>query len=159
MYIGHYAAALGIASFRPRRGVLTYLAFAASLPDLLMLGMGTLGSRWNYHSDAGLLVCVALVVLPGLALRAGLRTVGLALGCLATHLVLDIPYAAGDPANLYGRPLLDFGIESALLVVAGGIFLIRSRPSHTRRMYFIAMLAALLLLQLAWDLIAGSYPA
>ena len=130
MYIGHFAAAIAMTSIRPKRGVLTYTALSASLPDLFMLGVGSFSSRWNYHADMGLLLCVGVVVVLGLASRFDGRSIGLALACLLTHLPLDLPYVARDQSNLYAHPWADFALEGSLLLAASALFVRRSRPSQ-----------------------------
>lgn len=159
MYIGHCAAAIGLTSIRPRRGVLTYAAISASLPDILMLGTASFSSPWNYHADAGFLVCVGVVALLGLAVRADLRTIGLALGCLLIHLPLDLPYMSRDQSNLYAHPWTDFLLEGFLLLAASAIFVKRTRPSKKRLWWFAATVVVLLCLQGVWDANASSFSA
>ena len=158
MYIGHFAAAIGVTSIRPKRGVLTYMALSTRLPDLLMLGVGSFSSRWSYHADAGLLLCIGVVVVIGLIFRSDPRTIGLALACLLAHLLLDLPYVARDESNPYSHPWIDFALEASLVLAASALFAWRTRPSRKRLGLFLGVVAVLLALQGAWDMNASSFP-
>jgi hypothetical protein len=151
MFVGHYAAAVALTSVRPHRGVLTYVAFSAVLPDLLMLGTAPIGGSLNYHADLGLLLGAGVVLAIGIVFRFGHFSIRLALAGLLSHLPLDLLYAARDQSNLYAHPWFDFTLEAGLLLGAAAVFLMRSRRAARRRAYFMGVIAALLVLQRTWD--------
>ncbi|KYG62447.1 hypothetical protein AZI86_16575 [Bdellovibrio bacteriovorus] len=155
MFIGHYAIAIGNASFTKEKGALTLIALSSALPDILMLSLNRVGVSLNFHADLGLLACVLIVMLCRALLRVSRKVFLLAILAMVLHLPLDLPYISHDSSNWYAHPAWDFTLEVSLLVLCGGFYLHRQRLSKPASMAFVTMCAGIVGLQAVWNFVVG----
>lgn len=152
MFVGHYAAAIGISAYSQEKGALTFIALSSALPDILMLSMGMAGGSLNFHADLGLLICLGFVLGLGIITKLSWKIIGLALLALGLHLPLDLPYIATDSRNLYAHPEIDFVLEVTLLLAAAWFYLKKQHLQKQRRYWFLSMIFGIVLLQGGWNL-------
>ena len=163
MYIGHVGVALAAKRARARIGLLALL-LATYAPDGVDAGLCVA----NAYNDQAMLShsipAVVLLAVVGLAMYALLTrdiTGGLLIAAVVlSHMVLDWvtgykPTWPGGPMiglQLYGRPLLDFLAEAAVILV-GVMFYAPTLPTRKAIWLDVAMmLGALLALQVTVDI-------
>lgn len=151
MFIGHFAASFALSSAESQRGSLAYITLSSVLPDVLMLGLGLLGSRWNYHADWGLLVCVAILIFIAGIAKLSIRAMVLAALALLIHLIFDLPYMSHDSSNLYAQPWLDFFLEGGLFIAGSILYLARQHLGGRERRVFLALSLFILVSQAVWN--------
>jgi len=167
---GHIAVAIGAHGLR-RSIPLWFLILAAQLPDWADAVLCTAGVRPAIpgaysHSfvAAGVLAIAAafsffvLARDPAGALLVGLVVVSHLLGDYLTGIKPTWPGGPLVGLSLYERPALDFLVE-APVIVAGWLLYRRSLPALSRNSrYSMALLAVLLVIQAAADIVLALTP-
>lgn len=164
MITGHVGVAAAVRGGW-RSTSLVWLLAASVAPDVLDVAMAAGGvcNPYGLYSHTVPAAALTAAVLGGAALLAtGSRATAIAAALLVMlHLPPDMitghklfwPGGAMIGLDLYSRPLLDFLIEAPLLVL--GWWLLRRSGSAPRWAASIAAVAALLAVQLAFDLTTG----
>jgi hypothetical protein len=168
MYVGHVAAALAGKSARPAIP-LWFLIFSSQAPDWLVIVGRLLGhsvDRIEQFSETAysyLLIGVPLALLY-LALSRDVRSAVVVWCVCASHQLFD--FFTGSKAFMptgqlvglgwYHRPLRDFVIESALVVVAAFWYHRRVPGAKQRPAVFVITFSALVLTQLMLDVYLAS---
>lgn len=163
MYIGHVGVALGAKRVRPSIGLLVLLV-ATYAPDWVDGGLCLAGAYNPSGALSHSIPVVALIALLGFALYAiktrdwtGALVVG---AVIVSHMLLDwitgykLTWPGGTMIGLrlYERPILDFIVEGAVIVVGAGLWA-QTLPARQRPWIDVAvMLGALLALQLGVDI-------
>ena len=162
MYCGHVAFGLAARGVRPRIPfyLLLIATFGPDWVELICIAIGLTPTALFSHSIPSVLIGAALLgVMSGLYLRS--RQDGLLIAAVyLTHPLVDYltgykPLGFGGRflgARLYDYPLVDWGLESAFLVL-GWLIYGRSLPPDNRRQRVLAysLILILVLLQGIYD--------
>ncbi len=161
MYIGHVAVALAARGVRPKIP-LWFLLVTAQAPDWLVIATRLSGhdiARVERFTETSLsLVLVAVPI--AIAFYAGsndLKSSALVWLVAASHAICDfftstqtlLPGGVVHGLGWYRRPLLDFALETAMVVVAALIYRRTLSERAKRSATFILMFASLVLFQAA----------
>ena len=166
MYVGHAGAALGGKRLAPAV-TLSSLIIATYIPDWVDAGLCATG---RYHDAQMLSHSLPAVLLLAVAAAAtqlrDFRAASVMAAVVVSHVLLDYvtgikPTWPGGPViglQLYAHPLVDFLVESAV-ILAGWIFYRRTFPPNARgRPSPSAMLIVLVLMQGAVDALRLLFP-
>jgi hypothetical protein len=166
--VGHFGLAAGVRGGWPRSSLL-WLLFASIAPDLLdalLAAAGICNPNGLYsHTVPVVVLCAAVVggaaYLTGTRKQAGSTAVPTAVACVVVillHPALDFltgqklfwPGGELEGLRLYERPLTDFVLESAVVIL--GWLILRRSPAVPRWAATPATICALIVLQGAMNL-------
>lgn len=161
MYVGHLGVALGAKRFAPSVALAT-LVFATYLPDwvdaALCITGRYQGAQMLSHSLPAALV---LSVLAGAAVfgRGNRSAFFVVAAIVISHVLLDYitgikPTWPGGPfigLQMYNQPIVDFAVESIIIVFGWMLYKRTLPPSNGRWNLSAVMLAVLLAMQAAVD--------
>jgi hypothetical protein len=162
VYAGHAAVALAVKSRAPRVPMWVLVA-AAFGPDWVELFLGVLKGRATgevySHFIPGVLLgaCVAALLYEILFRRRGGRWVAIAwllhwpADFLTAHKPLIDPGGRVIGLDLYNLPIVDFVLESALVVACAWLYRRRYAPEHWKRRWVAMAAVALVLIQSVLD--------
>ena len=163
MYIGHVGAALGAKRVRRSIGLLVLL-IATYTPDWVDTGLCLAGAFNPQGMLSHSIPAIALFSALGFAAYAiatrDWRAALVVAGVILSHMFLDWitgckPTWPGGPMiglRFYDHPIADFVAEAAVIAI-GALLYARTLPPRKRPWIDVsAMLGALLLLQLAFDI-------
>lgn len=170
MYAGHVGIALGVHGFR-KTIPLWLLIFASQVPDWADAFVCFGGMRPSFpgmftHSVPAVSIFATILALAYYVVSRDMTGMALVAAVVASHAVADYftgikPTWPGGPLiglQLYNKPLIDFVLE-AVVIVIGWLSYRKTFPPQLRSSRRVAfVLAALLIIQLAADILFITTP-